>query len=209
MGFLSGLGSAITGGALDYFSAKDTQSKQKNLVREQQAFQERMSNTAYQRAVKDMREAGINPILAYAQGGASTPSGSMASLPTPTPGSSAARAMSAGSTASLQTVQKQLAQAQTNSAKALTAKTSAEAEKAQIMADYYRKHKDMAPAWTIGGVKGAIAEGASNAATSAKGLKEAADTLINAPQAAHKAGSKAREWLKIKIKKSAKDYKRK
>lgn len=85
-------GSSLVSGGLDAFSASSANRANAGINREMMNFnhdeaelnrqwQERMSNTAYQRQVEDMRKAGINPIAAYGSGGASSPGGSTASAP--------------------------------------------------------------------------------------------------------------------------------
>lgn len=121
MGFLGSVGSAVggafggpigmiagggdssllydmaTGGAYSNLQATNsTNAMQMALAQKQMDFQERMSNTSYQRAMADMGKAGLNPMLAFSQGGASTPSGAMADLKTPRPGDIGAGLLSTG-----------------------------------------------------------------------------------------------------------------
>lgn len=53
------------------------------IAQRQMDFQREMSGTAYQRGVADMQAAGLNPMLAYSQGGASAPQGATTQVQNP------------------------------------------------------------------------------------------------------------------------------
>jgi len=75
---------AIAVGGLNFLGGQLTNQARADQAQEQMGFQERMSNTAYQRQVADLNAAGLNPMLAYIKGGgASTPPGAMAQLENP------------------------------------------------------------------------------------------------------------------------------
>jgi len=76
MGDLGGIFSGILG----YLGQQDTNEANAAQAQKQMDFQATQSGTAYQRATADMKAAGLNPMLAYSQGGASTPGGAMATM---------------------------------------------------------------------------------------------------------------------------------
>lgn len=69
---------AAIGRAFDYTIFNESNAFNALEAQKNRDYQERMSNTSYQRAKADMQAAGLNPYLAYGQGGASSPSGSTA-----------------------------------------------------------------------------------------------------------------------------------
>lgn len=125
-------------------ASREFNSDQSALTR---AWQEQMSNTQYQRGVKDMQAAGLNPMLAYHLGGAGTPTGATAS-------SSPAMAAHEGPSIAQNLVAQQQTASQINLNEALADKYKAEANESRertptyaVSIDQMRQNIDQSKAY--------------------------------------------------------------
>lgn len=140
---LIGLGSA----AASYLGGTQANQANKDIAQTNRAFQDYESSTAYQRATKDMAAAGLNPMLAYQQGGATTPAGAMATMqnvlgPAASSGVSAYESINQAKQQQQQIAQSQaqvdLIKAQTEVASAQAANTRSDTLIKDIQQGYWR-----------------------------------------------------------------------
>lgn len=154
LGFITGaltgnpwIGTAL-GAGLNFLGGERQNAANAQQAMAMMKFQRDMSNTSYQRAVLDMRAAGLNPALAYVQGGASTPSGAMASIPNNTLGQGVNTAIQAAqaynmyqntkSDTELKKAQANQARAQEQNIRVNSAKTAAEIPKKEFFGEWWK-----------------------------------------------------------------------
>lgn len=81
MGLLGALAGPLIGGITSMLGGQSQNRAAAQQASAQRAWEEHMSDTSWQRGTADMKAAGINPMLSFMQGGASTPTGAVGGVP--------------------------------------------------------------------------------------------------------------------------------
>lgn len=142
----------------------------KRAAKRAMAFEDRMSSTAYQRAMKDMRAAGLNPILAGKVGGASTPRGQLPNIGNP---------VAAGYSAMQQATNAKIAQEQLKQAKMDT--------------EYYKKTNMSPSQLKYTGLNAITSAAAEPIIQGGRAVGKQAMTYINPPASAKQQTENAKE----------------
>lgn len=133
---------SLAGGAASGLGAWKSQmaanQANKEIAQAQMDFQERMSNTAWQRGVADMKAAGINPMLAVTKGGASSPAGASARME-----AAGARGLEAALSSALGTSQMKQQKYQNKFIQAQTDAIEVNTAKARAMMPIYKKAEEI------------------------------------------------------------------
>lgn len=196
---------------LGYYGQQQTNEDMVQLAKDQMAWQERMSSTAHQREVADLKAAGLNPILSMGKGsGASTPAGSVPSLKNPADSFNSALPLLK------QKAEIDMIKAQTEATNASTFKTNQETYNLQVDERIKELHEQIAQAdlsirgdqskvWqNVGQIAtqvGKLLDGAAQfmdqfkITQSAKGVKDALNSVVETVQDPAKVVEKSAQAL--------------
>ncbi len=173
---------AVIAGGLSWLGQRSSNKANREEAQRNRDFQERMRNTQWQAGIADMTAAGINPALAYSQGGASSPSGAVAASQESEVGegvSSALAVKTAQEQFALLREQKDVASAQARKtrAEAVSASRAAEADTAR-WSYYFTTEGEAKPAL----LELLKSEHGSKMATNARSVTELELTRLRQPE---------------------------